>query len=319
VRDSPATFFGLSLVLTRSDATEIVEALRLLAEQQLPRRTTLADDLRAMGALFDPARTGAALRRRLSNLATGDKPTARLLREPLVLGAGQNLLITPEGLIALDVLARRLREIDPADQLVVIDPEEVGEARFVAYTHYRRWSTAKLSGVVGLLEGSGERLHPLSVGWLLLLLVNGSLSPETAIARPSLADSERQLDDALGAILTAFVGEIDDRVSAHGFRLYQGWVITEARRRAVNLLGPSKELAYVRPGSEAAVVQLAVRELRQRRRPPTPEGVISAFDAMVNRYRSELPALASLGVAHEHRAATRAVRDMLETGLAADP
>jgi hypothetical protein len=314
-----ATFFGLPLVLKRVDASILVEDLERLFRRQTPGGPQDLDhDLRALNVYFDPLRTGSAIRRRLGELPPSDPLKSRLLRAPLVIGDGRNVLVTPEGRIALDVLTRRLAETPDTAPLVALDPDEIELAQGLAYSRYRTWSIGRLSSVLGLLEGKAERLRPLSIGWLLLLLVNGSRSAETALSRPESSDQERKLDHALGDILTAFVSGLEPGASARDFRQYQGWVATEARRRAAHLQGPSPSKPFVRSGRERELVNLAIRELRSRRTPPRTEVVLSAFDNLVATYRERLPVLASLGLAHERRAETREIRDMLEQGLAAD-
>lgn len=311
-----SSLFGLPLVIGRNDAKQIVEALEQLWVAQtglLPR--TIDEDLdNLFYGLFDPRASGSRLRDKIGALPEAPRLRSRLVGDPLVIGAGVSLIVTPEGRAIYGLLQETLSESE--DDPIGID---LGAALSVldrVYEGYRRVGVRRLQDAVRLLDGEAEGLRLPSIGMVLLLLVNGSTSPDKAIRRPRDAKELSRLDASVATAVAAFADTISQRQrdSSH-FSLYSGYAITEARRRLGNVLGTSPDEIYVEESHIEAVIDRLASELRRTRRSPETALVMDAFDNLVSAYRAERPTWASLGVAHETRAVTALLRMRLEHAL----
>lgn len=308
-----SSLFGIPLVIRRVDAEQLIHALAELWNRQMGREPVgLRDDLDALRTFFDPLATGDRLRRLLATLQPAPPVRARLLREPLVLQGGDEILITLEGRLALEVIRELL--LSNSNDPLMIDPETVCIGEREVAERYRKWSTRRLQDVLLLKAGEAEALRPSSIAWLLFLLVNGSRSPETAIKRPLSHSDEEKLDQSIRRIISSFAnaltsGSRDDR----HFSIYQGYALTEARRRLPGVLGAKDP--YIAQGREDQVLDLIVLELSRPQRSPSVEQVMNAFDQLVEVYRKERPSLALLGLAHEKRTVTRQIRQRLEEAI----
>ena len=190
------------------------------------------------------------------------------------------------------------------ENVIVIPSDEIQVAEHRAYENYRLWSMRRIEDVLRLRIGKAQALPVPSIASLLLLLVNGSRSRETAL-RP-LDDEKEQtnLNEAVGDVVSAFcdvlgVGSRD----AKEFRLYGGgYAMTEARRRLPSALIREKDATYIASGQVDEVLSTIVAELRRQKRRPTTEEVLRAFDSLVATYRDRLPVFAAHKMAHEQRA-----------------
>jgi hypothetical protein len=316
-----ATLFGLPLVLERDDALTLAEDLRALLERQLGRVVKTVDaDLTALAEVFDPSRPGSSLRDALGNLPPPPVIKSRLLkRSGLLIDAEGACLVGPEARLALEVMSDALS--DPSDPVVVpVSAPCMAQAEL--YARYREWVFQRIETALRLSSGRADTMRPLTAAWLLFLLVNGSRGVETGVLRPPSSVDEARLEGAIANILHAFADTIatTDR-PVRPFGLDSNWVLSEASRRAPDVMGEHRRRAgepkihYLRPGSEARTVAIIARELSRRRNPPSPALIQSAFDRLVAEYRRQLPILASAGMAHENRAATRQIQIELERAL----
>lgn len=319
----PGSLFGIPLRVERLQAKEVVEDLTKLWTRQMghpPDR--LEKDLDDLEILFDPLARGARIRRELAKLPQLPALSSALLQPPVVLGYGDELLITPEGRAVLEHLDELLLREDT--DLVDIDPRAVYAVERQVYERYRRWSTKRLMDVLRLQAGDAQALPLPSVASVLLLLVNGSRSPETALRRftkknddRTLRDDDLTLNNAVGAVVAAFCEALGapQMTNIQHFSLYSGYAMTELRRRLSGVMGDNSARAYVLTTGEEKALKLVVAELSRPQRWFSKDEVLVAFDRLVDAYRAERPALAALGMAHEQRTETRALRKRLETAL----
>lgn len=314
---SPSSLFGIPLAVRRAEATRLLEALTDLWTRQAGRRPgSLEDDLDAMRSLFDPLATGQRLRKALSELPPLPAVKSRYLTPPLVLTHGHEMLVTLEGRAVIEAFKDLLETT--TDSVLVIGPDLAFALVHSVYRRYREWSIRRLDDVVDLMSGKGRQsLSAPGIAFLLLLLVNGSHSPSTALTRPARREDQDRVNAAVGAAISAFSdalnqGERDER----HFSLYSSWAVSEARRRLPGALAPGTDLFYITPGSEERVLSLIASEFQREKRSPSTQAVLAAFDALVSAYRNTLPTLASMGMAHERRATTRRLRDRLEAAIA---
>jgi len=321
----PSDLFGVPFVLRRQDAEQLVQALEELWMFQTGRPTrTLSKDLNQLfSVLFNPRTSGTRLRELLDVLRDTPTVQSRFLRPPLVISAGSFLIVTPEGRALCGLLTQVLGESD--EDPIGIDPTDALSIVSLAYEGYRRVGVKRLQHAVKLLSGEAEGLGLPSIGLLLLVLINGSTSPETAIRRPDDSVELDRLDASVAKAIAAFADGISpgSRDLGH-FSLYSGYPVTEARRRFGIALGPSPDKIYVDDRHNDIVISRIASERRRARRSPgtdharrSPETdrVMAAFDKLVSAYRAERPTLASLGVIHESRADTARLRTRLEQAL----
>jgi hypothetical protein len=314
----PIALFGIPLAIKRADARQLAEALASLWQRQMRRpKGTLQEDLDELRTFFDPLATGTRLRRLLAELDAVPSVRSRWLKSPIVLESGEELLVTPEGRAALAVLEDLLES--SSEDILAIDPDVVCAVEHSVYTKYREWSIRRLEDVLRLQTGKAQALPMPSIGSLLLLLVNGSRSPDTALRRLADPIEQNRLDESIGRIVAAFCDTLEaGRRDARHSSLYSGYAMTEARRRLPGGLGPERDAFYILPGSEEHVIKLIATELRRPQRSPTTAQVLTAFDNLVATYRQELRTLAALHMAHERRAQTRRFRKHLENALGGD-
>lgn len=313
---SPSDLFGVPFVIRKQDAEQLVGALGELWSSQTGRAAgPLNEDLDYLFAnLFNPRTSGARVRQFLEELPDAPAVRSRFLNPPLIVRAGASVIVTPEGRAIYELLLHIVEESD--DDPLGIDPIDTLSLLNVVYEGYRAVSTRRLLGSVELLFGDAEGLRVPSIALLLLLLINGSSCPKTAIRRPENQDERNRLDRSIARAITAFADNVRSGVrDPSHYSLYSGYAVTEARRRLGNALGPSPDEIYVASEHRDTVIERVARELRRSRRSPETRNVMVAFDSLVSAYRAERPTLASLGVTHENRADTARLRAQLERAL----
>ena len=180
----PSDLFGVPFVMRRQDAKQLVHTLDELwvAQTGQPART-ISEDLGYLFAkLFNPKTSGSRLRDLLDALPDAPAVRSRFLNPPLVIRAGTSLIVTPEGRALYGLLHQVLEEsdVDPMG----IDPSDALSVLSLTYEGYREVGVRRLHDAVQLLSGEAEGLRLPSIGFLLLVLVNRSTSPDTAIRRP---------------------------------------------------------------------------------------------------------------------------------------
>ncbi len=329
----PALLFGIPLLLERAEGQQLADDLFDLWVRQMGHPPAALDkDLDALRTYFDPLARGPRLRRLLAELPPLPTVRSGMLRSPVVLGDDGQLLVTLEGRSVLAVLDDLLKRND-SDPLQV-NPRIIYAAEHRVYERYRQWSIRRIEDVLRLQVGEGQALSLPSLAFLLLLLINRSRSPDTALRRldsdadqrtldteqrQRLREAQRRLDAAIGCAVDAFWNRLSTRTrEARPFAFYSGYAVTEPRRRLPGELSPNPEMVYIIPGGEDRVLAQIVAELRRPHRSPSTTDVLRAFDELVKAYRDELPTFAAFGMAHEQRLETRRLRQRLKEALDGD-
>lgn len=312
----PSTLLGLPFVLKRVDAEQLVNALSQIWHWQMQRPLqTLDEDLDALRRYYDPVATGNRLRTLLANLPSPPAVNARLLCEPLVLGEDDLRLITLEGRAAIALLQTLLPSTSGNSIIIELDMGYPFEHS--VHERYRQWSLHRITDVFNLQSGKAQSLSLPSIGLLLLLLVNGSCSPQTAM-RPFLdeRESERYVNQVSRTIVAAFCHALDEREhDTRHFVLYGGYPLTEARRRLPTALPLHPAGTYILASEEERVLRFIVAELRRPQRSFSMTKVLEAYDQLVVAYRRELPKLAALNMTFEQGLETARIRQRLENLL----
>jgi hypothetical protein len=314
--EPPASLFGVPQALRRADADQLLTALGALWEQHAGLPPGELDlDLASLEGLFKPTARGATLRKRVVGLGSSLAPSSRFLRPPLVLGSGKAQTITPEGRILFEVL----REASEAgSDTVVLEPDAAYAAEHKAYVLYRDWATQRLRDVLGVSEGRDSLRIP-SIAAVLLLLVNGSTSPDRALRRLDEAADRERLDRALARVGLAFWDALDtgNKHDARAFSLYQGYAWTEAARRFPRAL--SANPWYVHSDAVDDLLDGLVSELSRPQRYISTDLVRRGFKSLLDAYQREQPVLAGLGMSHYRAAETRRLQERLEVLLGQRP
>lgn len=314
--EPPDTLFGVPQVLRRADADQLLAALEARWERHASGPPSDLDhDLASLEALFKPTARGATLRTLVVSFKSSVGPTSRYLRPPLVLGSGEAQTITPEGRILFEVL--RQASLYSGD-FVELDPDVAHAATDRAYVLYRDWATQRLRDVLGVSQGRDSLRLP-SVAVVLLLLVNGSTSPNQALRRLDEAADRERLDGALARVGLAFWDVVDrgEKHDPRAFSLYSGYAWTEAARRFPRAVATNPW--YVLSDAVDEVLDGLVSELSRRQRYVATDLATSGFKSLLEAYQREQPVLAGLGMSHYRAAATRRLQERLEVLLGQRP
>jgi hypothetical protein len=308
---APPDLFGLPTQLTRERALALVAALedawKAQAKDAFP--LDLQSDLRALTNFFDPLAREATLRRRLDDVepATIDLPPV------LALDAGDGrMLVTPEGRVALELLRTMLEK---PGATVVVESADVAAATALVADFYRSLTRKRLDKVRQLAAGEAAPMLPVAAAFVLLLLVNRSTTRERALDQiPGDPERRAVIDDAFAPALRAFAttlsGSFKERDrTLRGLSLYQGYALTEARRRLGSRLRQEESRLWIAEKDEQDVLAFLARDLSRR---ADSDRILVAFDALVDNYRMTLPRVANLQLAHERPSHTDDLRRQLE-------
>lgn len=309
-----ADLFGMPLVMAEEDviyARGVLEQAWVLQAGRPPG--DFNDDLKALENWFHPKLRGLTLRESLADLPALDADERTLSATVLLPCGDERFLVTPEGRAWLECVdgARNV-----GDGQFVFTPAQAEplERRLLAL--YRTWSRHRILDVVEKRTGAGSPLLPPAAGIVLLLLVNRSLTPETAIRRVRRADVQAKVDDVVADVLDPFADALGGKSkrgrSREHYSLWSGYPLTEARRRLAGrlILDRQDGSVYIDADHENEVAEFVARDIA-RRRGVDEEKVAAAFDALVDAYRRRLGDLSGLGSGFERVGRTDALRERL--------
>jgi hypothetical protein len=310
----PTNIFGMPLAMTHDDAHHAQEVLLRAWRLQFDRPPQeFLQDLEVLAGWFHPKLRGATLRKKLVQLAPLEGGAA-LLPESVLLPCGdERFLVTPEGRAWLECLDKP--ESVGEDQIVFSSKQAIPYERDLLAA-YRSWARHRLDDVIEKRTGLGPPMLPTAVAIVLLLLVNRSLDPETAIRRVREPAAQAKIDDVVADVIAAFADELAGQSrrgrSREQFSLWSGYPLTEARRRLAGrlVLNADTGTVFVDAGSEPEVVEFVAQDLA-RRRDVDADSVGRAFDALVSAYRRRLEDLSGLGSGFERVGRTDALRQQL--------
>jgi len=308
---SHADLFGLPTILSRPRVVELISALEGSWGDQFDGSypIDLAADLHRLVGYFDPLAREATVRRRLDSLQTSEITLPEGLG--LSFGSGKQV-VTPEGRVALEVLRDLLETAGPT---LTIDSGVLASAQATVADFYRALSRRRLDKVQALAAGDAPPMLPVSAAFVLMLLINRSTSRERSLAQGgSDTDQRSVIDGAIAPALRAFAEVLTGEkfqgrdASLGGLSVYQGYAVTEARRRLGSRLRLEEGRLWIPEEDEDSVLDFIARELKRR---APEERALAAFDALVDNYRTALPAVANLQFAHERPANTAQIRRRL--------
>jgi len=307
------SIFGMPLVMQRADVDHAIDVLERVWRAQAGRAPRDFDrDLERLGEWFHPKLRGLTVRKALNALPPVEVGAAQLPSSVLLPCGDGRHLVTPEGRAWLDCAHAACT--DEADEPVVFATETAAPFERDLLELYRVWSRHRIDDVIEKLTGAGAPMLPVAIGIVLLLLVNRSVDPTSAIRRVREPAAQQRIDDVIADVLEAFVDTVAGRGNRRReqFSLWSGYPLTEARRRLAGrlVLDAEEGLVYIDGSREDEVVEFVARDLA-RRREATERSVAAAFSALVEAYRARLEDLSGLGSGFERVGRTEALRDRL--------
>jgi hypothetical protein len=315
--DAPQRLFDLPRRLSRDSVEAMILDLRVRWERQHDQPLgEVRDDLQLMRVLlFDPVSREERLRRELDRLRPRlAAPPPPEMPTTLTLDIGQAWIVTPEGRVAIPCLTRALAS--SREPQVAIDAYDIHAAEHALLVAYRGWLRYRLDRVLSLRQGEARPMLPAAIATVLLLLVNGNIGRDRAIAQPRDENDRRLLDEAVTAPLEAFARSIEaaKRADPRHWSLYNGYALSEARRRLGNDLvlepvpdRPDSKQLFIADDAEQRVLDIVARELRGRSLGH--EQVAEAFDRMLVAYQEVRPRLAAYTSVHARTSRTRRLRE----------
>src|SRR5690349_16201414 len=243
---------GMPLVMAK-DAVDharrvLVRAWELQMGQEL---SDFAGDVEALEGWFHPKLRGATLRKKLLDLRALDVHGAERLPHVVLLPCGdERYLVTPEGRAWLECSSSPTGK---ADGRLVFTAELAQPFEQQILAVYRTWTRHRIEDVIEKRTGEGPPMLSTAVAIVLLLLVNRSLSPDTAIKRVRDPQLQAKVDDVIADVIGAFADSLagpSTRRNPEQFSLWSGYPLTEARRRlpgqlVVDLEPNGGELVYI--------------------------------------------------------------------------
>jgi hypothetical protein len=297
----PATFFGLSRVIEPAQRVALEDFLAMAWTKQYGRPPgSLSADLDRLARIFGADATPKRLREAISALPRLAIHPPSLPQELWMTVDDRRGLMTPEGRVALEQL-RILRETG-RETITTSEIAVAAEQVANAYGGWRRrWIERNLAGA---------GLRPGSFGWVILLLINGSVDRSSALRLPSSEQQERQLAGVIMPIIDAFAEQLgrDSQSSREGSRLRSNWRVTQARALLFDIVQREDRdgdaFFWVEPEREA--IKTLGRRLASRRGLDI-DTLSQALGALVTAFDEGRPALSAFGAAHDRRAHTRYV------------
>jgi len=312
-----AATFGLTDRLARPAAEQLHGVLIDLWDACHHRPLAgVRPDLELHRRFFDPVAQGKRLREALLRIDPVALPGPLDETQAITVDTERTLL-TPEGRIAIELLARGL---DASGGDVHVDQRLASRWERDLLALYRGWGRHRLRSVISLLGGGDKPLQIPAIGAVLTLLVNRSDSPERAITRFSPGTARDVVDDVFRSCAHAFAQQLapSTRRASDKERLISGWTLGEITRRMPDALHSSDEHGvYVVTARRPKLVGLLVAELRQRGEMDRQQ-LRDAFDALVREFSRRAQALAGYGLLFERPAETARLRVAMLDAWAAD-
>lgn len=260
------------------------------------------EDLDKLRPLFQSHVTGTRVRDHIKTLPRNPLPRPFIPDVFFLNVDSERGIVTPEGRALIDIAGV------PAEE--------------------RANRAAALSNSVALFYGHSLRtwmaksietgLVPLpSVGFVIFLLINGSLGEERAMRFPNHKDEE----DALAGVIMNVASTFSTTLHGPAIKpkeraqLRTSWVISQAVRHLGRSItrGPEKRTGvatiWVDPDGVSPLLEDIARAIHARKAEPA--DVEAAFDAAVDEYDRGRVLLGAWGISHERRRQTQQFRDGL--------
>lgn len=283
------TAFGASRYLENERRRAIADYLSAVWQLQFGSRPADLDaDLAALRRWFRPDLTGKVARAELAELPRlalerpKGLPDAALIELP-----GARGLVTPEGRLLLDLTSGPTPAISEEDLLGA-------HARLSEF-----YGAAYRERLLAIADGGD--LRPNTIGFVLFLILNGSIGSEQAFQIPEDTDQEAQLATALFAVLDVFAEGLGARRLAAGQRrrLHSNWVLTESSAQLPLFVSHEGDRYWLFEDTAPEVAEHLGSLLAARRGAPPSESFEATLAATAEAYRQTRPTLAAMSLAHD--------------------
>lgn len=286
---SVGTAFGVSRFLEEPDRAELIEFLRAAWVRQFGAEP---DDLNADLALlrrwFRPELTARGARKELATLPpSARKPPVALSGIGFLVVSTKQGLVTPEGRALLWLLESEGGSISDKGLL---------DAHAKLTEFYGGPYRERLTTVL-----RGGDIRPNTLGFVLFLLLNGSIGRADALELPSEPEHEQQLAGAIAQVLDAFVDGLGSKRlgEKERARLRSNWALTEASAQLPELVEYREGAYWLREDAVQTLPEQLGELLAARRNSPASEEIEVVLDSTLSAYKSIRPTLAALNLAHD--------------------
>lgn len=250
----------------------------------------LAEDLHRLAEVFGPRVSADRVDRTVRSLSASPLgPTTSRLYPSLLLPAGRGVLVTLEGRLAFELLREK-------ESLCAEDAARAAGAHPTVIETYRQWAHERVQWLIATGDGRGEPLYPVSIGAVLLLMLQGADAEVRAMELPAKGTP---LDRALMGPLEVLNARIAKGGRSELKTAFRDYPLKKAERR----LGPRIVVRRGRgrpwsvwipaQGWDDVLEIVAAELVRRRKQPPT-----EAFSAICEfevAYTGALPRLNELG------------------------
>lgn len=309
---APSTLFGVSRGLEPSEAAELASFFTAAWEAQYARPpSTISTDLELLSKLFRKDIQGRGLRAAAADLRPISLERPLLPEEVFIPFDDRRGLVTPEGRILLE----ELRWMQSADVNMIPRDRMLSAVSTIAEFYgdsTRRWIGKELSG--------GD-IRPSTYGFVVLLLINGSIGKECALSLPGSGAQEAQLAAAIMPVVNAFSVAMGGKplTARESGRLRSNWAVTEASRQLHGMIrradGPDSAVRiWIDETKEAALSEMLGGRLA-RRKGLTMSAMSRAMESAVDAYAEARPSLVSWGMSFERASHTQSVVSALLDGF----
>lgn len=296
------TFFGFPLdELTTENPRALRYLIRAWIAEHGTEPTDFDEDLEKLRPLFHSHVTGNRVRDRVKTLDRIPQSRPYIPDVFFLPIDSERGLVTPEGRALIETTRDNNSDPSPADAVAAV-------ARFYGDS-LRAWMAKSVeTGLVPLP----------SVGFVIFLLINGSVGPERAMRFPSKQDEEADLARVVMDVASTFSSSVHGPAikTKERAQLRTSWVVSQAVRHLGKRLTRDSDrrtgLASIWVEEEQIpqlLTDIAIA-IHARGR-ATPEDVAAAFDAAVAHYQQGRVILGAWGISHERRRHTQQLREGL--------
>lgn len=298
-----SSLFGTYNELSREQRLRTVDFLHEAWRLQFARPLgSFSVDLEALAPFYAPTLTA----KRLRSLA--DALPASRIRRPVLSGnlfipiGDDRGFVTPEGRLLLEVTA-------PSGDVNALDERMLGALIDFYATPRRDWIARTFVG--------GD-LRPATIGFVLFLLLNGSISDVRALRIPDSLEDEARLARAIIPVVNAFVEAVGAKpLSGRELtRLRSNWAVSEARAQLPGFVRSEDvdhaRLIYIVEGQEANIINTLASALG-RRRGFSLAALDSALEALARAYDHSRPLLLNWGLSWASDRSAQELTEALES------
>jgi hypothetical protein len=305
----PQTIFGVSRGLEYDEIRDLVFFFRRAWQAQYGREpSTLTADLERLADVFRSHASPKRLRAAATRLKPVQGRPAHLSPDVFIPVDELRGFVTPEGRVLLEHLSDMMESEE-----ALLSRDAVLHAYATVGQLYGEWQR---DWITRQLTGAG--LRPGTYGFVVTLLINGSVGQERALRLPADQALESELATKVMDVANTFavgIGGSPTKGREMG-RLRSNWVVTEASRQLYGkIMRPETDRScdayiWIDASKEFELVDELGARLAERKGLDSLE-LEEALEATRRAYRLARPALVSWGLCHERTSHTDTVVNRL--------